>query len=159
MTEFSQAMARCNEVERLMLRELMLINPICLDPDAPGSVLSDHPHLHIVPQYQNQRIGRYVLDFALFVNIPGGIEMKFNIECDGHEFHKASRDQVQHDNRRNRHLQNLGWCVVRFSGNEINASPRECMKQIERAIDAEFIKLMEASIVHGWHEMQSGAVQ
>jgi very-short-patch-repair endonuclease len=38
------------------------------------------------------------------------------VECDGHDFHEKTKQQVTKDNRRERELQIAGWHVFRFSG-------------------------------------------
>ncbi len=56
-------------------------------------------------------VDEYRVDFA----IP---DKKFVIELDGHEYHKT-REQRTSDAKRERHLINKGWQVLRFTGSEI----------------------------------------
>lgn len=48
------------------------------------------------------------------------------IECDGHEFHKATKQQVKHDNERDLALKNAGYDVIHFSGSQIYENPWKC---------------------------------
>ena len=68
----------------------------------------------------------YRIDIAIFYNYEylngtkkgQKIEKKYAIECDGYEWH-SSKDQQTRDNFRSRRLQELGWIVLRYSGQEI----------------------------------------
>lgn len=44
---------------------------------------------------------------------------KFGVECDGFEFH-STKDQQTNDNKRTRKLMELGWTILRYSGQEIH---------------------------------------
>lgn len=52
------------------------------------------------------------------------------IECDGHEFHQKTKEQVAHDNERELDLKMAGYNVVRFSGSQIYNKPFECAKEL-----------------------------
>lgn len=54
---------------------------------------------------------------------------KLIIECDGHEFHEKTKEQVQQDNEREYELKMLGFDVLRFSGSQIYNKPFRCAKQ------------------------------
>jgi REase_MTES_1575 len=41
------------------------------------------------------------------------------VECDGHDFHEKTKEQAEHDKKRDRDLQSMGWSVARFTGAEI----------------------------------------
>ena len=56
--------------------------------------------------------------------------VKFAIECDGHEFHEKTKEQVRRDRSRERDLMKLGYTVIRFSGSEIVESPDECALEV-----------------------------
>lgn len=53
-------------------------------------------------------------------------DYKLVIECDGHEFH-SSKEQIAHDNERNRTLILNGYDVIHFSGSEIYKEPAKCV--------------------------------
>ena len=54
----------------------------------------------------------------------------FVIECDGHEFHQKTKEQVERDNARMRALQKEGYEVIRFSGTEIWHKPYKCANEV-----------------------------
>lgn len=60
--------------------------------------------------------------------------LKIIIECDGHEFHEKTKEQVIKDNERDRVLQSYGYNVVRFSGSEIYNHLTGCGQKIRKFI-------------------------
>ena len=77
----------------------------------------------LVPQVE---IGNYRVDFELINHK----DKKIIVECDGHEFHQKSKQQVEKDNQRERDLKKLGYEVVRFSGSEIFKDAEKCVKDL-----------------------------
>lgn len=85
---------------------------------------------------------KYIADFLFeedeFVN-KFNTKKKIIIECDGHEFHQKTKQQVKHDNEREYDLKMAGYEVIRFSGSQIYNNPLRCaedtynyiMKKIE----------------------------
>lgn len=55
------------------------------------------------------------------------------IECDGYDYH-SSKDQMQHDYKRENDLKLLGYNVIRFTGSQIYSNPEECIRIIEQNI-------------------------
>lgn len=74
----------------------------------------------IIPQY---KIAGCRADFVVRW---GGIHRAVVIECDGHDFHERTKQQVIADNQRNRILRNHHFEVIRFSGSEIHNDPMQC---------------------------------
>ncbi len=72
----------------------------------------------------------YCLDFGIFCK-----RGKIDLECDGAIYH-TSPEALAKDKKRNNELTNYGWCVLRFSGEEINKSINDCFKIIERNIES-----------------------
>ncbi len=70
-----------------------------------------------------RKIGRYTVDF-LVTKFEGD---QVIVECDGHDFHERTKEQAQHDKRRDRELQALGFKVYRFTGSEIWKSGGRCV--------------------------------
>lgn len=69
-------------------------------------------------------IDRYHVDFLLAYRRGGTREVRYAvIECDGHEFHERTKKQAEHDKKRDRRLQELGYPVLRVTGSEIWRSP------------------------------------
>lgn len=48
------------------------------------------------------------------------------IECDGHEFHEKTKEQVKKNNERDYDLKMCGYEVIHFSGSEIFENPIKC---------------------------------
>lgn len=82
------------------------------------------------PQYEVCVDGkRYILDFAYIDD-----NLKLAIECDGHEFHEKTLEQVERCHVRDYDLQNNGFVVIHFSGSEIYNDPIECAGKVIRLI-------------------------
>lgn len=52
------------------------------------------------------------------------------IECDGHEFHEKTKEQVEYRNERDLELKKHGIDVLHFSGSQIYNNPFKCALQI-----------------------------
>jgi len=87
----------------------------------------------IVPQHP---AGPYQVDFGVIVPTDDGRILAFAIECDGHEYHQATHEQINNDRARERFLMANGWIVVRFTGSEIFQSPSSCLEQFQEIVDA-----------------------
>lgn len=90
------------------------------------------------PQYEvrsRDESKSYYLDFAFLADeIDGMLDIKnphfkLAIECDGHEFHEKTKEQVTHDNEREYDLKMQGFDVLRFSGSQIYNKPFRCAAQ------------------------------
>ncbi|RKY09302.1 MAG: hypothetical protein DRP65_07975 [Planctomycetota bacterium] len=68
-----------------------------------------------------EKIGPYRVDFLLVCENPGVQQVV--VECDGHEFHEKTKEQVMRDKKRDRFLIIRGYKVVHFSGSEIYKNP------------------------------------
>ena len=66
------------------------------------------------------------------------------VECDGHEFHEKTKEQVERDKKRDRTLLAEGFNVLRFSGREVWRDPFECADEVIRYLDS---RLLESSDV------------
>lgn len=88
---------------------------------------------------------KYRVDFAIYVKY-WNAEKCYIVECDGHEFHQKTKEQVERDNKRTRNLQLAGYTVIRFSGTEIFHKPYQCGSEIKRIIQAPAIKFIERSL-------------
>lgn len=67
--------------------------------------------------YFGEVIGPYKVDFAYGCCV---------IELDGHDYHKT-KEQRDHDYKRERYLQKLGYIVIRFTGTEVFLDDRKCV--------------------------------
>jgi very-short-patch-repair endonuclease len=70
----------------------------------------------------------YRVDFLARVHYEGKAH-DFVIECDGHEFHQKTKEQVKKDKKRDRDLTMEGYTVIRFTGSEIVQSPFLCARE------------------------------
>lgn len=73
---------------------------------------------------------KYRVDFLIPVIYKNQENKCFVIECDGHEFHQKTKEQVERDNTRMRNLQKSGYEVIRFSGTEIWHRPYKCANEV-----------------------------
>ncbi len=142
---YRAAVKLCNFSEQRMLDALLAMRPDCLDVGEKGCFLVDYPYMRIMPQYRSKRIGAFRLDFAVVVMIPSLEDITIDVECDGHEFHKLTKAQVDRDNFRNHHLQALGWRIMRFSGSRIWQEPERCAEDVQRQIESDFVLQIERS--------------
>lgn len=99
----------------------------------------------LLPQYQDESTGKYILDFkASFLGallITNKIfrydseshltidEPKLGIEIDSHIWHERTKEQVQYDKQRERFLIAKGWKLLRFTGSEIYKNPTKCLDE------------------------------
>ena len=81
--------------------------------------------------YIQAKTGPYYPDFYMeFNDRELGVNwFKLAIECDGHEFHEKTKQQVARDKRRDRWFALHGISLIRFSGHEVWRSPTECAEQ------------------------------
>lgn len=75
--------------------------------------------------YQQVRMGDYRVDFFIIKPGPRGVT-NIVVECDGHEFHAATKEQMTRDRKRDRYFTSSGYVVLRFTGSEIFADPYKC---------------------------------
>lgn len=56
--------------------------------------------------------------------------LKVVIECDGHDYHEKTKEQVARGNKRDLDLKAHGYDVVHFSGSQIYKNPIECAQEL-----------------------------
>jgi very-short-patch-repair endonuclease len=102
-------------------------------------------HLVIDSQYD---VGDFRVDFLLELNyrvidlkkvtelsskkripVPTMNKAQLIVECDGHDFHEKTKEQVKKDKSRDRILQSVGYTVFHFTGSEIYNDCFGCTKQ------------------------------
>lgn len=81
----------------------------------------------------------YTLDFYVYAIGPDR-EVQIDVECDGHDFHDATKAQAMRDRRRDRFVQRGGFEVLRFTGSEIANNADGCVAEIVAHIRPLFIK-------------------
>lgn len=100
--------------------------------------------LGIEPQFKIKcKENNYRVDFAIIVEFKSPFTNNlyykvFVVECDGHEFHEKTKQQVIKDNERTRDLQKNGYEVIRFSGSEIFEDVKGCTLKIFEIIYSYF---------------------
>ena len=52
------------------------------------------------------------------------------VECDGRDYHHASREQIDRDRQRDSKLAELGYKVIRFPGTQITNDPFHCAADV-----------------------------
>lgn len=114
------------EMERLGIHEIANFNPFVM-----------------VNEFLNQgeiniEGKTYYADFLIGVSYFKKVGSKFEfdfsknivIEVDGHDFHQKTKEQVEHDNKRERALQKAGYEVIRFSGTEVYHKAYKCANEV-----------------------------
>lgn len=98
------------------------------------SIYKFNPFIDIVEIEKQKEIDcnnkKYRVDFCIPVIYKNQEEKVFIIECDGHEFHQKTKQQVERDNARTRDLQKAGYEMIRFSGTEIWHRPYKCANEV-----------------------------
>lgn len=88
-------------------------------------ICSLHPQEEIVANGH-----KYIVDFLFHTEIIGGIyrehPLKLVIECDGHNFHEKTKEQVAYNNQRDYDLKISGFDVIHYSGSQIYKNPIKC---------------------------------
>lgn len=95
------------------------------------------PSFYLVPQNEIHANGKtYYADFLFdTTNMleDGNISeypLKLVIECDGHEFHEKTKEQVKRGNERDYNLKVAGYDILHFSGSEIYNKPIQCASRV-----------------------------
>lgn len=73
------------------------------------------------------------IDFVAFLDQP---TFRLAVEIDGIGFHHRSADQIRKDYVRERRLVALGYAVIRFTAQEVFATPAECWRQINAIVSS-----------------------
>lgn len=87
----------------------------------------------IIPQFS---IGKYRADFVVLSKEAQNLRLV--IECDGHEFHHATKEQVERDKVRDRAIQSRGFHILRFSGREIYRDAMSCAYEVQDFVNNAF---------------------
>ena len=83
------------------------------------------------PQCEVEASGhKYIADFAICRETDEEWHGIFLVECDGHEFHQKTKQQVERDNLRQYNLKMAGFDILRFSGSQIYKDPFKCANDV-----------------------------
>lgn len=100
-------------------------------PNDPGT-REGYNGVAVTPQ---KPVGRFRSDFQVVyyergAYFPGGLfETSVCVECDGHDFHERTKEQAEHDRKRDRYFQTEGIPLLRFTGSEIWKDVMGCAQQ------------------------------
>lgn len=83
------------------------------------------------------KIGKYVVDFVVKIDT---VDDKYIIECDGHDFHEKTKEQVKYDKQRERFLVNSGYKVLRYSGSEIYGKYEEIIDELFSVFEKRYLE-------------------
>lgn len=101
-------------------------------------VLNMQGYIFIIsPQCEIEANGKYYrVDFSIICqdwnykeHVPGDLWSEVIVECDGHDFHEKTKEQVKRGNTRDYNLKMEGYEIIHFSGSEIFNEPEECAKK------------------------------
>lgn len=73
----------------------------------------------------------YEEDYMDFTDNP----LLLAIECDGHDFHEKTKEQVEKRNKRDMDLKLAGYDILHYSGSQIYKNPIKCAMEILDYID------------------------
>ena len=80
---------------------------------------------------QQVKIDQYRVDFCLAAELPNsGRTAVVAVECDGHDFHERTKEQVARDKARDRALALAGVVTMRFAGSEIWKDAGDCADEV-----------------------------
>lgn len=136
------SLAECESpIEQLMAIELEKIESRFCDVTGNVEVLGITNQALIKTDITDYRVD-FLLEVALKKHHKYSKVLKIVIECDGHDFHEKTKEQVRKDNERTRNLQMEGYDILRFSGSEIYQRPSKCGQTIRRFITRKFYSLL-----------------
>ena len=106
-------------------------------------------HFEIYPQYKIQtEKGEYIADFLISFSdyyIATGYYPENNIEliveCDGHDFHEKTKEQVKRNNERDLALKKAGYEVLHFSGSQIYNDYVKCVSETAEYFETKIGKI------------------
>lgn len=102
--------------------------------DAPGHGIFMWPQAQIESYRADFLfVGRCGRDGSIDIGGKGrddDIVIRLVVECDGHEFHDASKERAQYDRQRDRYMLTKGYRVLRFTGAELKRDAATCVQEI-----------------------------
>lgn len=106
----------------------------------PGFSKSSRKYMVDMEINHQQEVGKYRVDFMIYAfafnhkkdgELPQiDITKELAIECDGHDFHEKTKEQVKKNNERDYFLKSNGIDILHFSGSEIYNDPIECANKV-----------------------------
>ena len=71
----------------------------------------------------------------------------FIVECDGHDYHEKTKEQIAKNNQRERDLKAAGYEVIRFSGSDIYKSVYKCVLDLMKIIFKYWLDLHDKEVL------------
>jgi len=89
-------------------------------------------YLSVSPQYEIERANgkKYRVDFYIEHHSMKEGTLGLIVECDGHDFHEKTKEQVAYRNDRDMELKKLGYDVIHLSGSQIYNEPFKYARQV-----------------------------
>ncbi|WP_406494985.1 AAA domain-containing protein [Streptomyces sp. NBC_00846] len=87
---------------------------------------------HVVPQFP---AGSKRIDLVVV-----GARGRLAVECDGDAFHRATREQIESDQRRDRELKRVGWKFWRLRESDFRFDPVEALDGLWEELDRQGIR-------------------
>lgn len=87
---------------------------------------------HVVPQFP---AGSKRIDLVVV-----GARGRLAVECDGDPFHRATREQIESDQRRDRELQRVGWQFWRIRDSDFRFDPDTALDGLWEELDRQGIR-------------------
>lgn len=86
------------------------------------------PYFDSVSICQQHHVGPYMADFFILGHAQAA-DRSVVLEVDGHEFHEKTKQQAEHDKKRDRAFAAAGYTTLRFTGSEVFRDPVGCAKE------------------------------
>lgn len=115
-----------------ILRQLHNSHIVCEDFGISSVVPNDEWDGVVATLVRPQvRVLEYRVDFLVCRMRPSeSWQYKVAVECDGHDYHHANKEQVDRDNKRSADLLSYGIATVRFSGSRLYKEPNICAMEV-----------------------------
>lgn len=122
MEEYTQ----CNSpIEKIFMLAFTIIKIMRFD-ELPSDIFDVFTFPQLDIETNNHK---YYVDFYIMLSFEDK-EIGVVVECDGHEFHQKTKEQVTHDNEREYEIKKAGYDVLRFSGSQIFNNPFKCANDV-----------------------------
>lgn len=125
-------------IEQIMAMELSTSMDMFLMEYNNIELMELEPQKYIKANNKLYRVD-FLMEFAFKLNGEYIDIFKLIIECDGHEFHEKTKEQVKKKNERDRDLQKEGYDILHFSGSEICNTLYKCGKEIRDYVRSKYI--------------------
>ncbi len=112
-------------------------------------VKDDKIYIELNPQttIENYRVDIFIvactLEYFDGEEHPTEFVKELIVECDGHDFHEKTKEQVAKNNNRDFELKNMGYDILHFSGSEVYNDPILCAKKVYDYISSCFDRMIE----------------